>query len=458
MSYNSSTKIITAPVSIYDVQRCFGLGSPDLATLILTANINMWSGIKPIYSTKIAQLTSQDRANPRTLSGYKVGGGVKKWANTFANYQVNMGSYGNPASQLWALDRPVLDGSCVFRLTDFSGYWHTAQNMFTIYSYITNLSNIPIPSATGGDGGVDIDFMIYTNVISGCILADELFGDCLDFYPAVIMTCSTFIPNTNPSVRCHFVKSASQTLRSLLSQQNINATVRVNTSEFAAAVATDMGGGNTPYQNAPLISGTQWTSCVALVSREFTGGTAAGNHRFNASDTIIRLEYATDIDRWVLPIAQGKYTIVDWIKMNVTITRQTSMESGNKVYKITNIRIVTKKKTAADLIFNKKAQAQCYIGSVTIGGVTPPSSDTWMDFGGNTTVQGASGAEVGQDLANVPETIYRVTGTSAGNAMCNGKMKLIYTSGNNVYEFSGGFSFDVSAGSGSYSSGLVTLI
>ena len=44
-----SNGIITAPVSIYDVQRALGIvGGGDLGTLIRDGNINMFAKYKPV--------------------------------------------------------------------------------------------------------------------------------------------------------------------------------------------------------------------------------------------------------------------------------------------------------------------------------------------------------------------------------------------------------------------------
>lgn len=48
MSYNSETRIISAPVSIDDVKQALGESSNDLATLCKSENINIWSKYKPI--------------------------------------------------------------------------------------------------------------------------------------------------------------------------------------------------------------------------------------------------------------------------------------------------------------------------------------------------------------------------------------------------------------------------
>lgn len=49
MAYSNNK--ITAPVSIYDVQRALGNASPDLGTLCKATNINKWARYKPIRTT-----------------------------------------------------------------------------------------------------------------------------------------------------------------------------------------------------------------------------------------------------------------------------------------------------------------------------------------------------------------------------------------------------------------------
>ena len=48
MAYDPTTKIINAPVSIYDVQRAIGDSSTDLGTLCQQQKINRWSKMKPV--------------------------------------------------------------------------------------------------------------------------------------------------------------------------------------------------------------------------------------------------------------------------------------------------------------------------------------------------------------------------------------------------------------------------
>ena len=43
MAYDPVSAIISAPVSIYDVQQCFGSGRNDVGGLIANININKWA-------------------------------------------------------------------------------------------------------------------------------------------------------------------------------------------------------------------------------------------------------------------------------------------------------------------------------------------------------------------------------------------------------------------------------
>jgi hypothetical protein len=43
MAYDPVSTIISAPVSIYDVQQCFGSGRNDVGGLIANVNINKWA-------------------------------------------------------------------------------------------------------------------------------------------------------------------------------------------------------------------------------------------------------------------------------------------------------------------------------------------------------------------------------------------------------------------------------
>ena len=59
MPYDSTTGIITAPVSMNDIQRALGVASTDLGTLCSHANINKWAKYKPVRTPVIDTVTGQ---------------------------------------------------------------------------------------------------------------------------------------------------------------------------------------------------------------------------------------------------------------------------------------------------------------------------------------------------------------------------------------------------------------
>lgn len=124
MAYNASEQLITAPVSIRNLQDCFGLGSGDLGTIITTANINMWARFKPVKLATVGLITDAQRASVNhgiTLPD------ITRGSITESNV---MDAAANAAT--WGYDRPTGGASEPFRLADFAntisqGYYHGAQ-------------------------------------------------------------------------------------------------------------------------------------------------------------------------------------------------------------------------------------------------------------------------------------------------------------------------------------------
>lgn len=440
MAYNSTTGIISQPVSIYDVQRCFGLSSPDLATLILNANINIWSEIKPIYSTKITQLTMDDRANPRSLSGFKTGCGVKKRAYVWADYiQGKDSSTGSVTSQLWTLDRPVVDGQCAFRLTDFAGYYHFVGRTFNIYTLFGNVNNILIPSSDFGDGSnITFSFGFTDPIADGGITAPRLFGDCWGFYPAVIITNGADGSNTY-----QYAKIAD---RPISAYGNSRVTIDIDTSEFARSIASDFRSlhSGDPYQSYPLRTGDRWTACMVLVSQQ----PVPDVHKISSSAMIVRLEYESGVDRRTLPIKQTKYLTIEWMKMSVTIEK---VSGYTRRYRISSITITAKMLSTSSISFVIGALLSTPQGTVNVNNVASGQSVD-VDNYSNVTFSGSIG-EVTKPLS-LTLTTYDVESTFVGNQLVNGTLTFKNTIGN----FSGGFSFDVSGGAGTYTKENINLL
>lgn len=122
MAYNASEQLITAPVSIRNLQDCFGLGSSDLGTIITTANINMWARFKPVKLATVGLITNAQRASvnhgivmPEPVTGSSLTAGLIQDAS----------------ANEWAYDKPVGTSASPFRLADFAntisqGYYHAA--------------------------------------------------------------------------------------------------------------------------------------------------------------------------------------------------------------------------------------------------------------------------------------------------------------------------------------------
>ena len=440
MPYNPSTGIISPAVSIYDVQRCFGLSSPDLATLILNANINMWSQIKPIYSTKIAQLTTADRSNPRTISGFKTGAGIKKWAGVYADYIVGKDiNTGSVASHVWQLDRPVVDGLCAFRLTDFAGYYHFVGNVMRIYTLFGNINNIVTPSASGQQGtNIAFSFGFTNPIADGSIHPNVLFGDCIDYYPAVILTNGASGSNSY-----QYAKAAPSPISAYTTSP---VTININTADFAAAIANDfqqLHSGD-PYQNYPLRTGDNWTACVVLVSTAPFENT----HVIPSGATIVRLEYESGVDRRTLPIKQSKYNNIEWMKMTVKIVK---VSGGDRKYKLDSVVVTAKMLNTSSVTFAINANPLSTPQGTVACGTTTGQSIVVNNFS-SVTFSGTTG-EVTKNLS-FAETTWNVTATTAGNQLVNGRLVFHHSNG----DFNGGFSFDVSTQDPEYTISDIQLL
>lgn len=124
MAYNAEEQLITAPVSIRNLQDCFGLGDADLGTIITNAAINMWARFKPVKLATVGLITDAQRASVNhgiTLPD------ITRGSITASNV---MDAAANAAT--WGYDKPTGGASEPFRLADFAntisqGYYHGAH-------------------------------------------------------------------------------------------------------------------------------------------------------------------------------------------------------------------------------------------------------------------------------------------------------------------------------------------
>lgn len=126
---------IDAPVSIYDVQKFFGLTSPDLGTLITDAVINPWAKYKPVrLGAKDTDRQFDFTTNKwlATATWWKASDGKCGFAiDTFSS----AGGIDTPNTFLymlkngllpWVYQRPTGGISQPFRIIDFARYWKNA--------------------------------------------------------------------------------------------------------------------------------------------------------------------------------------------------------------------------------------------------------------------------------------------------------------------------------------------
>lgn len=430
---HTATGIISAPVSFADVNAVLGTSHTDLATLCMENLINMWSGRKPIYNTKWGILGTDDwNGVNRTLAGFKTGGGIKKAALSWDEYITGMNtSTGSVVSKIWEYDKPVVDGSCKFRLADFSGYYHNVGRVFNMGTLFGNISNILIPSADGGTGRTVAFTFYFTNPTpDGGIAAAQLFGDCWTYYPCIILT--------NGSTGSNSYQYAVTAPSPISAYAGTSMTITFDTADFAAAIASDFRSlhSGDPYANYPLRTGDKWTACLVLLSQQLTSGI----HKIPSSATIIRLEYSSNVDRRTLPIKQTKYINIEWMKMRVTITK---IAGYQRKYKIDSIVVTANILSTASMTFTIDAALSTPQGTVNVVGVASGQSINVTGY--SSVVFSGSTGEISKTLS-ITETTYDNTATSAGNQLVNGTLTFRGSEGN----FSGGFSIDVSGQSYQY--------
>ncbi len=123
MSYSNG--IITAPVSIYDVQRTLGSSSPDLGTLCKHANINKFARFKPVKYTSILPITDANRKS--VAHGITI-------PDVVTSSSITGSAIMDAAGNDWDYEPPTGGSTYPYRLTDFAnaehpssyGYYHNA--------------------------------------------------------------------------------------------------------------------------------------------------------------------------------------------------------------------------------------------------------------------------------------------------------------------------------------------
>ena len=134
MAYNSADHSISDPVSIYDVQQCFGFSYNDIGRLIVNANINKWAKFKPVRWPNVNTADGWDYTNHKWGLGaiwWKADGlcGMATTVATEFGSPTTSGSFSYKLinGQLgWTYQRPSGGSSQPYRLIDFAQYYGEA--------------------------------------------------------------------------------------------------------------------------------------------------------------------------------------------------------------------------------------------------------------------------------------------------------------------------------------------
>lgn len=131
--------VITAPVSISDVNSVLGHGSTDLGTLCLSDKINKWSFYKPVDKKQLYKMSDSDYFS--VDDGFAI--------PRFNSARNAWSAIVNDTAE-WTYIKP----SSYFRLADFDGYNHNAETWF----------NIQLIGSSSVELGSTVHFTMNTNV------------------------------------------------------------------------------------------------------------------------------------------------------------------------------------------------------------------------------------------------------------------------------------------------------
>ena len=130
-SVDSNSSIITAPVSIADVQEVLGLEDTDLGTLVSNGSINMWSKYKPVSLNKmfVSDTLNADKQSWTAQSGklgWWLGGQGTQNASLVVPFVTSKKEL-EDGNGVWRYNKPSGGSSSPYRLSDFIGYYDNAS-------------------------------------------------------------------------------------------------------------------------------------------------------------------------------------------------------------------------------------------------------------------------------------------------------------------------------------------
>lgn len=198
-----SNNVITAPVSIYDVQRALGSSSRDLGTLCMSTNINKWARWKPVNVSQVVPLTYTQIA-----INQKFGLGIVSFYGKLSEFGRLMAQYAQSEFKGVTVQQfaGYKDGvkynkpSSYFRLSDFAcmenqaryGYKHNAELLWnqpgrthaigsaigdgtTIdLSEVADYEDLPNDDTVLNETNLNVDISQQTNAGYGSVSAPEI--------------------------------------------------------------------------------------------------------------------------------------------------------------------------------------------------------------------------------------------------------------------------------------------
>ena len=164
MGRNAANTLISAPVSIYDLQVVLGTDKTDLGNIICNANINKWARYKPCIVNTVQIITEAQRKSAKY--------GLSPSENTLAKNVLNTGivdsnvvsesdfDNARAAAVEWIYTRPSGTISSPYRLTDFvknpsevsavSGYYHSTTAPIHFRSAVWNITEELLDKVVNG--------------------------------------------------------------------------------------------------------------------------------------------------------------------------------------------------------------------------------------------------------------------------------------------------------------------
>ena len=427
------------PINQADVQGALGVSTSvnKWSQLLTHANINMWSAYKPLYSTKKVRLTDAERASgAHTVSGYTASYGILKRISALWSDFINTAT-GAIISAPWVYDKPVVDGYCGLRITDYIGYRTDAQRLIKVTYSSWDLW---LPSASGAKGSSMWMQLTGMSPVSdqntGAMRWQELFGDHLNYYPTLIMTAGT---------NWVYAKSSDYTIQDLINRGDTGATIYVDTATLASAMIND----GARYDHYPLNQNASWNITMVLCSRKVAGGEGSSQHNIiSGSDNLLRCEYESGADRTTKTAKLIKYKSFASMKMRVTLVK----EVGQYKYRIDKLELIAEKVTDDTVTFQCDATFTARIGDVSVqgyGGATGGQAYTADNYFGTITFAASDigtitktwqyGSTSGNALLY---TYFNITQAEYGNRDAYGRFKFYGTgSSASIGSFEGGWEY-----------------